>query len=87
MKYNTADLYRFQERVARKIDSILDDPNILSQHDRDKAASRLDRLRPAYDWLNMMQRCVKTDKQVIELDTPVATVLFDFYLLDKDVKQ
>lgn len=83
--YTTADLYRFEQRIDAKIDSIMDDPTIMSQHARDRAAEQLNRLRPAGEWLSMMQRCVKTDAQVIELADHVTCVLFDFYLRDKDV--
>lgn len=86
--YTTTDLYRFEQRCEEKIDSILDDPDYANNDYsfRDRAAHQITRLRNAAIWLHSMQRYVHTDAQVIELDCTTLVTLFDFYLLDKDVK-
>ena len=83
--YTRSDLHRFEERVEDKIDAILDDLGE-TQMDRDRSAHRLDRLRDASAFLVLMQRCVKTEAQVIALDDKTSCTLYDFYLTDKDVK-
>jgi len=83
--YTRSDLYRFDERVQDEIDKQLDSMGGWNA-DRDRIAHSLDRLRGASNWLTMMQRCVKTEAQVIALDDSVACVMFDYYLRDKDAK-
>lgn len=83
--YTRSDLRRFEQRVEDKIDSILDDLGT-TQHERDRSAHRLDRLRDASAFLRLFQRQVKTDAQVIELDSATACTLYDYYLTDKDAR-
>lgn len=70
--YTTRELWDLDQKVNDEIDKLMD-ANI--------KRGLVGRLIDASAWLCMMQRCVKTDDAVIDLDTHVTVALWDAYLI------
>ena len=79
----TADLYEIGIDVDDKLEIMLDElMQIESLEERKMQAEHglFGRLSAAGAWLTMMQKCVKTDAPVIELEDSVSVALFDAYI-------